>query len=232
MQKQLETLRQRLQDLRRVSALPYWRSSFADFLLERTQEYIAVGREPEAKGVMARVEAWLERQEATARKPHGAGALAPQVKLQLWRQQDLERVLARLRSELQARRALIPTPEREALITRLDRVEKALQKGHLEEAKGELNAVRVAWIRRLTRSYRAWSTQPRSVGGFGMPARNVNARMALVPTGPYNTRRNIEDMMRLVGERDPIWVEDLMEVYHDLFQYVERLSDPDKKKRR
>jgi len=33
----------------------------------------------------------------------------------------------------------------------------------------------------------------------------------------------------VVGERDPIWVEDFLEIYNDLFRIVERLVPQDKK---
>jgi uncharacterized membrane protein YccC len=228
----IEALRQRVLDLRRVSTLPWWRTSYADFLLERAGEYVAVAREPEAEGVLDRVQRWIEQQEAQLRIHHAAtGSASVTHKVRVFGLAQISQKLAELRADLVTRRQLIPGPEREALVTRLDRVERHLQANRLDEAHAELNTVRVAWIRRLTRSYRAWS--PVAVPSTGSRVLgSANPRLGLVPTGPYNNRRNLDELVTLVGERDPIWVEDFVELYNDLMQYMDRLGDTDKKKPR
>jgi len=226
----IDALRQRVLNLQRVSTLPWWRITYVDSLLARAEEYVAVGREPECDGVLDRAEVWMQGQEAKIRTSSAHAEPVAHKSFRLWSAESLQSILDRLRQELAARRQMIPGPDREALLVRLDRVEKQLSNGHLEEAHGELNAIRVTWIRRLTRSYRAWSTmQPTHTGG---PTSVRPVRKDLTPTGPYNSRRNLDDMVALVAERDPIWVEDFLEVFNDLLQYAERLSDPDKKKTR
>lgn len=226
----MDSLRERVHQLRRDSALPWWRSSYAVFLLDRAAEYESVGRSPELAATLQRVEHWLNQQESQVQESR-AQQLAPRRKeIPLWSSEHLRGLQTRLRQELQARRHLIPGPEREALLLRLERVERYLSTGQLSEARAELNTVRAAWVRRLTRSYRAWSTVPKMNGP--MVVQTPAQRSALAPAGPYNSRRNLEDMLSLVGERDPIWVEDFLEVYNDLLQYAERLSDGDKKKKK
>jgi hypothetical protein len=226
----IETLRQRLLNLRRISTMPWWRSSYVEFLLERAAEYVAVGRVAECDGVLARADSWLLEQESKIRLSSPHPKQVTHKHFRLFSTESLQTVLDRLHQELITRRQMIPGPDRDALLVRLDRVAKQLQSGHLDEAHGELNAIRVSWIRRLTRSYRAWTTmQPARSGGQAWVRPQ---RKDLTPTGPYNSRRNLEEMVALVGERDPIWVEDFLEVFNDLLQYAERLSDPDKKKTR
>ncbi|HSQ43218.1 MAG TPA: hypothetical protein VLM37_13140 [Fibrobacteraceae bacterium] len=228
-QERIAELRQRVLDLRRKSTLPWWRLSYAEFLLDRAVEYIAVQREPETAGMLERVTRWLAQQESLV---HAAGYEDPQTRarqrFQRFRVEDLQRQLGELRADLTAKKYLIPRPERESLLARLDRTEGLLREGHGEEVKAELLAVRVAWIRRQTRSYRAWSiAQP-----FRENPRRRTPKVSLHPSGPYNNRNNLEDLVTLVSERDPIWVEDFIEVYNNLFQYAERLSDPDRKKKK
>lgn len=228
----METLRQRMLELRRVSSLPYWRTSYADFLLDRAGEYLAVGREPEAEGVLDRIDHWLFQQESVLRKKHEASHGQVKTHIQLWKSDDLTRETERVRANLAARRALIPNTERDALSSRLDRIERHTTAGHLDEARSELNGVRAAMVRRLTRSYRAWSVAKQQSGPSAFPSTSGTTWTALAPSGPYNSRRNLDELLALVGERDPIWVEDFIEVYNDVLQYTERLSDPDKKKRK
>jgi len=222
-----EQLRQRVLDLQRVQALPWWRASYAEFMLDRAAEYTAVGRSEETQGVLERVERWIHQQESLLRKGAEAKAAHAPVKMRLWSVQSLSELLIRLRSDIAQRKDLIPGTERDALLSRLQRVEKQIAAEHLDEAKAELNAVRAALVRRLTRSYRAWSQVP-SASARG--AKAAIKRNDLNPAGPYNSRRNLDEVVNLVSERDPIWVEDFIEVYNDLMQYAIRLSDPDKKR--
>lgn len=228
MKSKVDSLRQRMLDLRRVSSLPYWRTSYADFLLDRAGEYLAVDREPEALGVLERVDRWLSQQESAVRKKTEAVHALSIVPIRIWKNEDLHRDLARVRETLVVKKALIPGTERDALTSRMDRVERHIQSGLPDEARSELNGVRAAVVRRLTRSYRAWSVAKQQTGSSWTPS----TRPDLAPSGPYNSRRNLEELLSLVGERDPIWVEDFLEVYNDVLQYAERLSDPDKKKKK
>jgi hypothetical protein len=57
--------------------------------------------------------------------------------------------------------------------------------------------------------------------GGGQPAGSL--------VGPYNALHTMEETFHVVGERDPIWIEDFLEIYNDLFRIVERLVPQDKK---
>ena len=221
-----DKLRQRVLELRKESALPWWRASYAEFLLDRADEFSAVGREEETQGTLERVEHWIHEQESLMRHTIQAKIAQAPVRIRLWSEQDLQALLHRLRRDIAQRKELIPGPERDALLSRLQRVEKHLAAGLHDEAKGELNAVRAAFVRRLTRSYRAWSQVP----SVSASAKAATKRNDLNPAGPYNSRRNLDEVVNLVSERDPIWMEDFIEVYNDLMQYAIRLSDPDKKR--
>jgi hypothetical protein len=101
-------------------------------------------------------------------------------------------------------------------------VEDWIREGKLLQAHDELLALRTALIARLRRSFRA-----------RLVATDLYRGTASVPAGslvgPYNALHTLEETFHVVGERDPIWIEDFLEIYNDLFRVVERLVPQDKK---
>jgi hypothetical protein len=77
-------------------------------------------------------------------------------------------------------------------------------------------------IARLRRSYRA-RVVASSVynGNYVQPTGSV--------VGLYNSLHTLEETFHIVGEHDPIWIEDFLEIYNDLFRIVDRLVPQDKK---
>jgi hypothetical protein len=139
-----------------------------------------------------------------------------------WNADMLRGIIAQIRNTLTEKKMLVPSTERDAITRRLDLVEKWIAESKILEAHQELLALRSALIARLRRSYRARlaSSDYRS-GSFVQPAGTL--------VGPYNARHTLEETFQVVGERDPIWVEDFLDIYNDLFRIVERLVPQDKK---
>ena len=59
MQEQVANLKQRVDAIRKTGKVPHWRMVYAEYLLNRAQEYLAVDREPEAKLVAAKIDRWV-----------------------------------------------------------------------------------------------------------------------------------------------------------------------------
>lgn len=223
----LQQLRRDLAQFRKVSPLPYWRLGFVEFMLNRAEECVAVGRLPEAEGLLKRVQMWLEQNQPRA----ASNAPSPETTRELqWDTPIIVANVERLRADLERKKRLVPAPEREAFQQGLQRVEHLLSEQKVRKARTELDAVRANLIRRLQRSYRARAQSiPLVRCADGVIRSSVRAaRSNLQPVGPYNNQRAIEDVFALVGERDPIWVEDFAELYTSLQGFVERLGNPDK----
>lgn len=228
---QLQQLRRDLTQFRKVSSLPYWRLAFVEFLLNRVDECVAVGRLPEADGLCQRARHWLEQNQP--KKTFGEHAPHDQREVQ-WDAPIVAANVARLRADLQRKKNLVPAPERESFHQGLKRVELLLADQKVGKARAELDTVRSSLIRRLQRSYRARAQAAplvRNADGSIKPAVRP-VRNPLQPVGPYNNQRAVEDVFTLVGERDPIWVEDFLELYNNLQGYVARLGNPDKNMRK
>jgi hypothetical protein len=228
---QIQKLRRDLTQFRKENSMPYWRLSYVEFLLERATECIAVKREPEAAGILKRIESWFVQNQPKSTTPNNKELQLQPTRLDVTL---LESTVARVRSELQRKRQLVPGPDREAFENSLTRVEHLLDNGQVRKARSELENVRTNLIRRLQRSYRARShTAPlvRNSDGTVKPSVRV-VRSSVHPVGPYNNQRALEDVFDLVGERDPIWIEDFGELFHNLQGFVERLGNPDKNMRK
>ena len=205
MQERLENIRQSIDAIRKSGKLPHWRMVYADNLFNRAGEYLAVDRLPEASMVADKLERWIKshtpRVDATDRFAEN-----PMV---IWNSDMLKMLL-------------VPATERESTLRRLSVVEAWIREGQLLQAHDELLSLRTALIARLRRSLRA-----------RLVATDLYRGTASVPAGslvgPYNALHTLEETFHVVGERDPIWIEDFLEIYNDLFRIVERLVPQDKK---
>lgn len=214
-------IRTSLDSVRKSGKVAYWRLSFAENLFTRAGEYVLVGREPEALETCNRIDRWLNRHlPKLSEKPR---ELSPIVAFSA---DYLKNVLGDIRLTLEKKRPLIPVPERESALRHLDLLSKMLERGELRRLHDETIALRSALIARLKRSYRARSAL--------LPLKNAFKEQSAMPTsamiGLYNSQKTLENAFNLVGERDPIWVEDFLELYSELFRYVETLA-PEKKKK-
>lgn len=218
MQERLETLRTSIDAIRKSGKLPHWRMVYAENLLNRAGEYMAVDRLPEAAMVADKLDRWIKthtpRTDSSDRYAEN-----PMV---FWNADMLSVMSAKLKQTLAEKRLLVPATERESTIRRLTLVEGWVRDGLLLQAHDELLSLRTALIARLRRSLRA-----RLVGT------DLYRGTASVPAGslvgPYNALHTLEETFHVVGERDPIWIEDFLEIYNDLFRVVERLVPQDKK---
>lgn len=218
MQERLESLRQSVDAIRKSGKLPHWRMVYADNLLNRAFEYVAVDRMPEARMVADKLDRWIsthtpktETENRFVENP-----------LVIWNESLLGKISDRIKQTLADKRQLIPATEREATLRRLNQVEAWIKSGEFLLAHDELLALRAALISRLRRSYRARIVAKSAYqGNISIPTGGI--------VGLYNARHTLEETFHVVGERDPIWVEDFLEIYNDLFRIVERLVPQEKK---
>ena len=218
MQERIESVHRSIDSIRKSGTLPHWRMVYAETLLERAEDYIAIDREPEANMVLDKLSRWI----ATHEPPASSGAVSDAAPMVFWNAEMLRNVVVQVRATLSKKKMLVPSTEREAISRRIDEVEKWLDESRFQEPHEELLSLRSAMIARLRRSYRARiaSTDYRH-GSFVQPAGTL--------VGPYNSRHTLEETFQVIGERDPIWIEDFLDIYNDLFRIVERLVPQDKK---
>ena len=218
MQERLDTIRQNIDAIRKSGKLSHWRMVYAENMLNRAGEYVAVDRLPEAGRVAEKLERWIKTHAPRVDKTERFSE-NPMV---FWNADMLMAMSAKLKQTLMEKRQLVPSTERDSTIRRLNLVEGWIREGQLLQAHDELLALRTALIARLRRSFRA-----------RLVATDLYRGTASVPSGslvgPYNALHTLEETFHVVGERDPIWIEDFLEIYNDLFRVVERLVPQDKK---
>lgn len=218
MQERIEAVRRTIDSIRKSGSLPHWRMVYAETLLERAADYIAIDRAPEAGMVLDKLTRWTE----THMPPEASNAANDAAPIVFWNAEMLGKIVAQVRETLAKKKMLVPSMERDAISRRIDLVEKMIAEGKLHEAHEELLSLRSALIARLRRSYRArLASSDYRHGSFVQPAGSL--------VGPYNARHTLEETFQVVGERDPIWVEDFIDIYNDLFRIVERLVPQDNK---
>ncbi|MBQ7080632.1 MAG: hypothetical protein IJM92_13460 [Fibrobacter sp.] len=214
----LSEIKERIDAIRKTGKLSHWRMVYADTLCTRGQEYVAVDRYPEAKLVAEKLERWIKAHEP-ALVTNTGDARPPMI---FWNADLLNTIVGRIRSTLSTKKMLVPATERDSINRRLNVVEEWIQKGEFLVAHDELLALRSALIARLRRSYRARvvATSVYS-GGYVQPTSSM--------VGLYNSLHTLEETFHIVGEHDPIWIEDFLEIYNDLFRIVDRLVPQEKK---
>lgn len=214
----LSEIKASIDAIRKTGKLSHWRMVYADTLYTRAQEYVAVDRFPEADLVAQKLDRWV-----VAHKPatvtNTVDARPPMI---FWNEDLLNNIVGRIRSTLETKKMLVPSTERDSINRRLNHVEEWIQKGEFLLAHDELLALRSGLIARLRRSYRARVVASSAYGGgYVQPAGSV--------VGLYNSLHTLEETFHIVGEHDPIWIEDFLEIYNDLFRIVDRLVPQDKK---
>ena len=216
--KKLSDIKQCIDAIRKSGKLSHWRMVYADTLYTRAQEYMAVDRFPEANLVVQKLERWIHAHQP-ALITNAGDTRPPMI---FWNAELLNKIVNRIRTTLSAKQMLVPSTERDSINRRLNIVESWIQKGDFLVAHDELLALRSGLIARLRRSYRA-RVVASSVysGSYVQPASSV--------VGLYNSLHTLEETFHIVGEHDPIWIEDFLEIYNDLFRIVDRLVPQEKK---
>jgi hypothetical protein len=219
MQERIDSIRQEMDGIRKSGKLPHWRMVYADALLTRAQEYVAIDRAPEAVRVLDKLDRWVDSHKPKIVE-NGKADFTP---MTFWNAEMLTDVVNRIRKTLSAKGPLIPSTERESVNRRLKVVEQWISEGKFLDAHEELLALRSALIMRLRRSYRARlaAVMAYRSGNYAQPEGSQ--------VGLYNAQHTLEETLHIVGERDPIWIEDFLEIYNELFRIVEKLVPQDKK---
>lgn len=218
MQNRLDTLKQSIDAIRKSGKLPHWRMVYADNLLTRAGEYVAVDRLSEARMVADKLDRWI----VTHTPKVDADNRFADNPMVFWNAEILGSISDRIKRTLNEKRSLVPNTEREIILRRLNLVEEWVKNGNFIAAHEELLSLRGTLISRLRRSLRA-----RLVAVDLYQGNVVQPAGSLI--GPYNARHTLEETFHVVGERDPIWIEDFLEIYNDLFRIVERLVPQEKK---
>ena len=214
----LSEIKASIDAIRKTGKLSHWRMVYADTLYTRAQEYVAVDRYPEAKLVAQKLDRWIQAHKLALETNKG-DARPPMI---FWNADLLNNIVKRIRTTLNAKKMLVPSTERDSINRRLNIVDGWIQKGEYLVAHDELLALRSALIARLRRSYRARIVASSAYsGGYVQPAGST--------VGLYNSLHTLEETFHIVGEHDPIWIEDFLEIYNDLFRIVDRLVPQDKK---
>ena len=214
----LSVIKESIDAIRKTGKLSHWRMVYADTLYTRAQEYVAVDRYPEAKLVAQKLDRWIQAHKP-ALETNTGDVRPPMI---FWNADLLNNIVKRIRSTLDAKKMLVPSTERDSINRRLNIVDSWIQKGEFLVAHDELLALRSALIARLRRSYRARIVASSVYsGGYVQPAGST--------VGLYNSLHTLEETFHIVGEHDPIWIEDFLEIYNDLFRIVDRLVPQDKK---
>ena len=214
----LSEIKASIDAIRKTGKLSHWRMVYADTLYTRAQEYVAVDRYPEAKLVAQKLDRWIQAHKLALETNKG-DARPPMI---FWNADLLNNIVKRIRSTLETKKMLVPSTERDSINRRLNIVDGWIQKGEFLVAHDELLALRSALIARLRRSYRARIVASSAYsGGYVQPAGST--------VGLYNSLHTLEETFHIVGEHDPIWIEDFLEIYNDLFRIVDRLVPQDKK---
>lgn len=217
MQDRLDTIRQNMDAIRKNGKLPHWRMVYADSLFSRAQDYLAVDRLPEAGIVLDKLDRWLSVHKVKENKSAENAA----VPMCFWGKDFLEKTIAQIRETLATKGMLVPPMERESISRRLKAGTQSLADGNFQEAYEELLALRSSLITRLRRSFRARVSAAQAYRSGTLPEGSL--------VGPYNAQHTLEETMHIVGERDPIWIEDFLEIYNELFRVVDRLVPQEKK---
>ena len=214
----LSEIKASIDAIRKTGKLSHWRMVYADTLYTRAQEYVAVDRYPEAKLVAQKLDRWIQAHKLALETNKG-DARPPMI---FWNADLLNNIVKRIRSTLETKKMLVPSTERDSINRRLNIVDGWIQNGEYLVAHDELLALRSALIARLRRSYRARIVASSAYsGGYVQPAGST--------VGLYNSLHTLEETFHIVGEHDPIWIEDFLEIYNDLFRIVDRLVPQDKK---
>jgi hypothetical protein len=96
-----------------------------------------------------------------------------------------------LQSRLAADTARIPVLEKQYILEKLGKV----------QTLKELEPLRVAYLERLLKINRA------------VHSNNIELGSAKEATGPYNNEKTLCEALRIIYSQDPLWIEDLKEVY-------------------
>ena len=117
----------------------------------------------------------------------------------------VERVRENLRTKLSAETRPIPELEKQFI---LDNASKA-------KTLKELEYLRHAYIDRLLKINRA------------AKGKNIEANVADTLSGPYNNEKTFCEALQLIYSQDPLWIEDLKELYFSIFsinQFLQQRS--------
>ena len=208
--------------LQKSGKVPFWKLSFAEYLLKRIKEYTLVGLNPEALETKKRLEQWLSEHLQKIEKQKKV--LKP---IEAFDIEFIKNKIIEIKQTLSKKSPLIPAPEREFILRHLLKIEKSLEEKSISVLYEEILHIRLDLISRLQRSYRARAALLPLNKSFN--EKILKEKLEASKIGPYNIQKTLDSAFSLIGERDPIWVEDFLELYSELFRYVKTLTNEKKK---
>lgn len=232
----LEHWKERLDKLQRTHGVSWWQLSYGHSILKKAEDFIAVEQNEIVDQILERLEIWFEKLKLNTEKDLLARNEVSYFDNVI--KQKLIQDLTDIRKTINHYKRLIPRMEKMVYDDSFQRFDKELceeNSKHLDQAdlellRGDMLTLRARVIQRVRRSMRAQGSLP-----------NLNAQLGLTPAdgesnvtyavGPYNNLHNLSETLSAVRERDPIWVEDLLQCYHHLLQFSDKLNmSPAKKK--
>jgi hypothetical protein len=198
---------------------PAWRRAWLSRMLKSGLDHVAGGNARTAEYCISRAESELGS-PAAGPSPAAAGT-SPESRgepnaLELLRIRWREDRLRKAGEILERHGARLSSLERKAYRESIARLDKSTGASPLRTVEVRAEAGILELRRRLYgRILKAQKS--RLAGRRGRRRTLVSIReIHQGPVGPYNDRDNLEGVLRLLGEADPAWLEDFLELYRGL----------------
>jgi hypothetical protein len=220
----------KLDELQQHMQVPWWKLKYAKGLLARIDDFLQMGMQQEATVLISRLQLWMARHQATPNTQVVAkqSVYVAEESFTHAGAEAFEKGVLQMHRQFKRYKQLIPRPERIVMQSDLDVLQQSvrgLEERDVSELMHSLQSLRARFIQRLRRSLRAVRSQPGTVEQqeFSLETPNKEKIMMNTPVGPYNNHKNFFQTLSVVGDRDPIWVEDFMQCYHHLIQLHKKI---------
>jgi hypothetical protein len=200
---------------------PAWRLAWLSRMLKSGQDHVAGGNVRTAEYCLSRVETELGAGTAQALPSGSESAPGQEARKE---QNALERLRIRWREErlrkagevLERHGSRLSALERKAYRESIARLDKTTGASPLRTVEIRTEAG-IQELRRRLYGRILKAQKSRLAGRSGRRRAMVSIReLHQGPVGPYNDRDNLEGVLRLLGEADPAWLEDFLELYRGL----------------
>lgn len=218
----IESLKARITELESENRLPWWKRVYADSILEKMTDFMAVKQNDSSKILGERLWKWLDKQsQYFSEKKEKSENLNFEG---IWKKESLQDDLERIRLRIENSKVLFPGFESSILEKEIKHISKLLSAEKLSEARTRLFRLREKVVSRIQRSLRAKRRTLQNSPTWESLRKNS--------IGIYNSRRILQDVFAHVSSSDSLWIEDFLNAYGNLFRLEERFQNADKSKYR
>ena len=211
-------LKSNLENWKKELNLPIWKQKYLNSLIEKAMDFKAVGQFSVYRKLESKIQNWLLRQKPT---PEEEKKQAAKKNVSFWKKQEIITLYKETEAFLHEKMVYIPKPEQINFFHDLETISTQFSKDEvsLKKVKEQLILFKLNLYDRLHRSLRAHYTTKQILT---KPSK-IDAHV-----GPYNNTYNLNEVFKLVSERDPIWIADIVEVYGKLFKLENRIVKKNK----